>query len=873
MLHINIRKTIGRKARIPSVPLHAVGAENLQPTPEHKNEGRRPFTAAGAVTLAATLITAITPVSRADSNRGQLTFGPPDALHVVVAGDTSTGYRAELYDANQFVTGRGLTGKYDLTVFAGTSPNQPTGPDLLTDPTAVGSWQGPFQNGVGSVPGSITMATAPGGAPAIQWSISNAAPQTWIQIPMTNLASGTSYFATVTLQGNGTVFLDFYDGQVDNQSTAVTLGSQPVTLKLTATIPSGPLNTPQFQVRTGAQGPVNLLVSAASVQAGTPIPPTAANLLSNRYKSINYDASTATLTLSGAVDQVGPATVTRSESYRFVAPTVIDAQVTTSTAGSPAVFWYTPYTNFHTGWQPLWVGGTTNSYESTNIDSLKDSPLPAVGVSNGTHTYGIAAASTWDEPMPGFSGPHLIINGERLAAPQIGTQAFPVALKMGESRSFRTVFFRSAPGPYGLALGAELAMARALGLSGDGENRTALSWSEDVPETVLRSIAQREFVAIAKVNAYWLREGTSNGGFALAPSQHYGTSTFARDSFWTTYGLQGTPFEAETETTIFGQFTNAIPTSGSNAGHVPVTSGGPYFFDESGLYYLIRMYRDSVLWGLPVKNAPTAQLVLNYIQTNQVSDGQLLTAGPVNNANFEITPDTWLDGYLFPVGAVSAYNQGLYVVALQACQKLGLAVTDDQIAAALAVYRGLYDPNLGYMRWLSTKTYKGPDVLVGDALSLFLWNRPLLADNVVRDTLNAQVRTQYGVKALAKQDGSSVPADEFLTLTNNPTTGAVEGISEPGGWYQNGGSWLLWEFLAEYSGVRHGDWSAFQGIEESLAAEVAVTPLSKEFKVTLNDPAIAVVDPAWPYPLGSCGLDRQGFGWNSAIAAFLPTLR
>jgi hypothetical protein len=117
-----------------------------------------------------------------------------------------------------------------------------------------------------------------------------------------------------------------------------------------------------------------------------------------------------------------------------------------------------------------------------------------------------------------------------------------------------------------------------------------------------------------------------------------------------------------------------------------------------------------------------------------------------------------------------------------------------------------------------------------------------------------------------------VPANEFLTLTNNPTTGAVEGIPEPGGWYQNGGSWLLWEFLAEYSAVRHGDGSALQGIQESLAAEVAVTPLSKEFKVTQNNPAIPTVDPAWPYPLGSCGLDRQGFGWNSALAAFLSNL-
>jgi hypothetical protein len=227
-------------------------------------------------------------ISHAGSNPGQQTFGPPDALHVVVAGNSSSGYRAEIYDGNQLVTTRGLAGKYDLTVFPGTSDNQPTGPNILTDPTAVGSWQGPFQNGVGSVPGTIASATTPGGTPAIQWT-------------MTNLVSGTSYFATVTLQGSGTVFLDFYNGQVDVQSTSVTLTANPVTLTLAVAIPSGPLNTPQFQVRTSAQGPVNVLVSAASVQTETPIPPTATNLLSNHYTSVNFNPTTATLTsFSGA---------------------------------------------------------------------------------------------------------------------------------------------------------------------------------------------------------------------------------------------------------------------------------------------------------------------------------------------------------------------------------------------------------------------------------------------------------------------------------------------------------------------------------------------------------------------------------------------
>ena len=121
----------------------------------------------------------------------------------MVAGNSSSGYGAQIYDGNQLVTTRGLAGKYDLTVFPGTSDNQPTGPNILTDPTLVSSWQGPFQNGVGSVPGTIATATTPGGAPAIQWTMTNAAPQTWIQIPMTNLISGYQLFCDGDITGYG----------------------------------------------------------------------------------------------------------------------------------------------------------------------------------------------------------------------------------------------------------------------------------------------------------------------------------------------------------------------------------------------------------------------------------------------------------------------------------------------------------------------------------------------------------------------------------------------------------------------------------------------------------------------------------------------
>jgi len=97
----------------------------------------------------------------------------------------------------------------------------------------------------------------------------------------------------------------------------------------------------------------------------------------------------------------------------------------------------------------------------------------------------------------------------------------------------------------------------------------------------------------------------------------------------------------------------------------------------------------------------------------------------------------------------------------------------------------------------------------------------------------------------------------------------VVALGEPEGWYQNGGSWLLWEYLADYSAARHGDRAAAGRMSDAIRSEVEVTPMSKEFKVTQNNPAIASVDPAWPYPLGSTGLNRQGFGWNAAVAALV----
>jgi predicted alpha-1,2-mannosidase len=146
----------------------------------------------------------------------------------------------------------------------------PTGPNLLGDtPTGQLAWQGPVQNGVGSIPGTLEPATTPEGASAIHWTESNAAPNSWIWVdPSPALAAGQSYQASVTLEGTGDVYLDFYNGQADLVSAAVQLTSKPVTLTLQGDVPSAA--STHFQVRTGGAGPVDLYASAATVQLLVP---------------------------------------------------------------------------------------------------------------------------------------------------------------------------------------------------------------------------------------------------------------------------------------------------------------------------------------------------------------------------------------------------------------------------------------------------------------------------------------------------------------------------------------------------------------------------------------------------------------------------
>jgi hypothetical protein len=128
------------------------------------------------------------------------------------------------------------------------------------------------------------------------------------------------------------------------------------------------------------------------------------------------------------------------------------------------------------------------------------------------------------------------------------------------------------------------------------------------------------------------------------------------------------------------------------------------------------------------------------------------------------------------------------------------------------------------------------------------------------------------MEVLAQRDGGYLPKNQFHTFTQN-AQGQVVGEGEPGGWYQNGGSWFLWEYLAEYAAARQGDPDAYRLIARSVADELALTSLSKEFKGTTFDPDLTQnIDQAFPFPLGSAGIDREGYGWNTAFVNLQQSL-
>jgi hypothetical protein len=221
-------------------------------------------------------------------------------------------------------------------------------------------------------------------------------------------------------------------------------------------------------------------------------------------------------------------------------------------------------------------------------------------------------------------------------------------------------------------------------------------------------------------------------------------------------------------------------------------------------------------------------------------------------------------------------NQGMLAIALRTIKELGLSmnidfgVTDEYILKAEAGYRNFYDPVRKHL--LFDRNF--PDIisftdLEPEFFSLWLFNRPILSDEMVVNHLNQMPVLIKSPNAPHPESGTVAPICVRLTK-KSPGWAYLSGDYQPfekfgeenysdgknDGYYYNGGSWLRPEYCAYVTGLRHGWKDAIPRMENRVWAEVNLRPdwpFSKEFiptKITPNSTW-------WP--------STRGLSWNVFI--------
>ncbi|MBD8079084.1 GH92 family glycosyl hydrolase [Cellulosimicrobium arenosum] len=185
-------------------------------------------------------------------------------------GDLSTSFEADDGPLDWTSTPEETAGGPRVDGVVGTSvlersPSTTTGDDVLGAATDELAWEGPFQNGVGKVDGTLEDATTPDGDPAQRWAMA-ARGETWVQVPVPDLERGVTMRAEATLTGTGKVFLNVYSGGSDVGGTYVTLSDEPQTVTVDLARPASGGGTPQFQIRTHDAAAVDVTISGTSVR-------------------------------------------------------------------------------------------------------------------------------------------------------------------------------------------------------------------------------------------------------------------------------------------------------------------------------------------------------------------------------------------------------------------------------------------------------------------------------------------------------------------------------------------------------------------------------------------------------------------------------
>ncbi len=386
------------------------------------------------------------------------------------------------------------------------------------------------------------------------------------------------------------------------------------------------------------------------------------------------------------------------------------------------------------------------------------------------------------------------------------------------------------PVPRSLRLASQTALAEGLGFAG--------------------SALEKVLYADAAMLTWQAEPGLAEP--VVVPSIQYFEMYF-RDAFWILNGSR----DRFLNENILRRVGETISPDG-NIGNIITAYHGSIEYSHNELAYLYLIW--SLLNRKRFAAEPDREKVLRvaaFIQRtfDPDGDGTIL----VNN------PQSCIDVMWQDRPCRFAVSQGYYAVALRAARELGADIPERTIAAAEEAYRGyatVDETGVAFFHTFPDNTLGEDGHPVGilslvdfepEFLSLYLFDRPLLGDSIVRSTLDRYPVFGPGLMPLiVKTDGT------FFTKESNPFGG---GLFWKPGTYANGGSWLRQQCITLAVGHCHGWPGADELLRRRLDAELAYDPeqpVSREYLSCTGDPADSA--------------PHRVFGWNVFVITLLEWL-
>ena len=454
-----------------------------------------------------------------------------------------------------------------------------------------------------------------------------------------------------------------------------------------------------------------------------------------------------------------------SESYRSVAPDLIERTVTVTTTADQRYY-------LELGWSVAVAGGfysfigkeeTTKNYTPTcagpEFGGGSYQTFPFLGCRASNTLYGIIGDSPglWENRcFFRFDVEKRVLslaNGDGSARRVItiprevdATTVYRAAfdgwqhIESGQIQTWKTWIFASpVQSLYDVQLAAHLALANAKGFNQSG----------------LEAILRNTSYLLLRRNL--LRPESDH---LFISGVGYGWKQWVSDGFWMSRGLDNPGYDAQAHAAVFFERIN---------------------YEDNAQYYLI--------WSAIVKRAGgeldprTVGRAYRFIRDHERAGlfipPRLIPEKPIMK--------TYHDQLPYDDDDAPSSNQGFHCGALLAAKELGFPVTDADIERAIAGYRCMFNDQGSYFATsLKQQNHVGQDALYGEVLTFAVFGRRLLPDDMVRRHLETSVRIQtpYGMRVISNPDGS-----------------LLEGHS---GTYVFGGSWFLNDGANYLDGLIHG---------------------------------------------------------------------